>query len=218
MRLVTLTGMGGIGKTRLSLQVATELLNVFPDGVCFVPLAPISNPLLVVPTLAHLLGLEHQHGMQERITGHLDYLKLFLRDKHFLLLLDNFEQVVSAAPDLAELLLVCPHLKILMTSRAVLHVQGEQEFPVPPLALPEQTQLLTIEDIAQYPALALFVQRAQAVKPDFLLTEANIFTIAAICMHLDGLPLAIELAAARIKLLPPQALLMLSPSLHVAFS
>ena len=207
IRLVTLTGMGGIGKTRLSVQVATELLDVFPDGVCFVPLAPISNPLLVVPTIAHLLGLDHQHATQNSLAEHLDYLRVFLRDKHFLFLLDNFEQVVSAAPDLAELLIACPKVNILVTSRAALHIQGEQEFPVPPLALPKQAQHLTSENLAKYAAVNLFVQRAQAVKPDFLFTEANASTIAEICLRLDGLPLAIELAAARIKLLPPQALL-----------
>src|SRR5205807_355480 len=132
---------------------------------------------------------------------------VFLRDKHFLLLLDNFEQVVSAAPDLAELLIACPKVKILVTSRAALHVQGEQEFPVPPLSLPKQAHLLASENLAQYAAVDLFVQRAQAVKPDFLFTEANAHAIAEICIRLDGLPLAIELAAARIKLLPPQALL-----------
>ena len=150
VRLVTLTGMGGIGKTRLGVQAATELLDVFPDGVCFVPLAPLSNPLLVVPTIAHLLGLDHQHATQNSMTEHLDYLRVFLRDKHFLLLLDNFEQVVSAAPDLAELLIACPKVKILVTSRAVLHVQGEQEFPVPPLSLPTQAHLLASKNLTQY--------------------------------------------------------------------
>ncbi len=137
----------------------------------------------------------------------MDYVKAFLRDKHFLLLMDNFEQVVSAAPYLTELLSVCPHLKILVSSRAALHVHGEQEFPVPPLACPRRTQLPAIEDLSQYSAITLFLQRAKAVKPDFALTRTNVPTVAAICRHLDGLPLAIELAAARIKLLPPQALL-----------
>jgi predicted ATPase/DNA-binding CsgD family transcriptional regulator len=207
VRLVTLTGMGGIGKTRLGIQVASELLDVFPDGVCFVPLAPISNPLQVIPAIAHLLGLDHQHTTQNSMAEDLDYLRAFLREKTFLLLLDNFEQVVSAAPQLIELLVACPKVSILVTSRAVLHVQGEQEFPVPALSLPTQTHLLTYENLTQFAAVDLFVQRAQAVKPDFLFTEANARAIADICIRLDGLPLAIELAAARIKLLPPQALL-----------
>ncbi len=207
VRLVTLTGTGGIGKTRLGIQVTNELLEVFPDGVCFVPLAPLSNPLLVIPTIAHLLGLDHQHATQNSKSEHLDYLRAFLREKRFLLLLDNFEQVVPAAPDLAELLTACPKVKMLVTSRAALHIQGEQEFPVPPLSLPKQAHLLASEHLAQYAAVNLFVQRAQAVKPDFLFNAANAHAIAEICIRLDGLPLAIELAAARIKLLPPQALL-----------
>ncbi|HLJ32412.1 MAG TPA: tetratricopeptide repeat protein, partial [Ktedonobacteraceae bacterium] len=216
VRLVTLTGMGGIGKTRLGVQIATGLLDVFPDGLCFVPLAPVSDPLLVIPTIAHLLGLNHQHSPQNSIAEDLEYLKTFLHAKHFLLLLDNFEHVVSAAPDLAELLIACPRVKIIVTSRAALHIQGEQEFPVPPLSLPAQAHPLASEDLAQYAAVALFVQRAQAVRPDFLLTDGNAHAIAEICIRLDGLPLAIELAAARIKLLPPQALLQrLSHTLSV---
>lgn len=207
VRFVTLTGTGGIGKTRLGLQVATELLDEFVDGICFVPLAPVSDPALVVHTIAHMLGMEHQYVRQRLVVEHMDYVKAFLQDKRFLLLLDNFEQVLSAAPELAELLIACPQLKILVTSRAVLHIQGEREFPVPPLALPKRTHLPGFEEIAQYPAITLFIQRAQAVKPDFVLTEANAQAIAAICMQLDGLPLAIELAAARVKLLPAQALL-----------
>ncbi len=207
MHLLTLTGPGGIGKTRLSLQVASELLDVFVDGICFVPLATITDPGAAIHALAHALGLEHQFVRQRTFEEHMDYVKAFLRDKHFLLLMDNFEQVVSAAPYLTELLSVCPHLKILVSSRAALHVHGEQEFPVPPLACPRRTQLPAIEDLSQYSAITLFLQRAKAVKPDFALTRTNVPTVAAICRHLDGLPLAIELAAARIKLLPPQALL-----------
>jgi predicted ATPase/DNA-binding CsgD family transcriptional regulator len=207
VRLVTLTGTGGIGKTRLGLQAATELLDTFADGVFFVPLATISDPKLVIPTIAHLLGLEYPQVGPGRPMQHMEYLKVSLQDKHFLLLLDNFEQVVSAAPDLAELLITCPHLKMLVTSRAVLHMHGEHEFPVPALAWPKSAHLPEDEDLSQYPAVALFLQRALAIKPDLDITEANAQAIISICKYLEGLPLAIELAAARIKLLPPRALL-----------
>ena len=202
VRLVTLTGPGGVGKTRLGLQVATDLLDDLADGVCFVPLAPISDPDLVVPALAQTLGIKEAG---ERPL--LDLLQAYVRDKHLLLLLDNFEQVAAAAPMLADLLAGCPQLKILVTSRAVLHIRGDHEFPVPPLALPDLTHLPESEMLSQYAAVALFLERAKAVRPDFQLTLANAHAIAEICVRLDGLPLAIELAAARIKLLPPQALL-----------
>jgi predicted ATPase/class 3 adenylate cyclase/DNA-binding CsgD family transcriptional regulator len=207
VRLLTLTGMGGIGKTRLGLAVATELLESFADGVCFVPLASISDPALVVPTIARLLGLEQTHTGAGAALLDMEYLKAFLQEKHFLLVLDNFEQVVRAAPDLTELLVTCLRLSILVTSRAALHLLGEHEFPVPPLAFPKRMQSPTSEDLVQYAAVTLFLQRVLAVKPDFALTKANIHAIATICKHLDGLPLAIELAAARSKILPPQALL-----------
>jgi predicted ATPase/DNA-binding CsgD family transcriptional regulator len=138
---------------------------------------------------------------------HMEFLEVSLRDKRVLLLLDNFEQVVAAAPDLAELLSACPQLKILVTSREVLHIQGEYEFPVPPLGLPTSAYLPEGEDLSQYPAVELFLQRALAIKPDLAITQENAQAIISICRHLEGLPLAIELAAARIKLLPPQALL-----------
>jgi predicted ATPase/DNA-binding CsgD family transcriptional regulator len=202
VRLVTLTGPGGVGKTRLSLQVATDLLDAFADGVCFVPLAPIRDPDLVTSMLAQVLGLKEANEQPL-----LDLLKASLQDKRLLLLLDNFEQVLAAAPRLSDLLADCPHLKILVTSRAVLHLRGEHEFPVPPLALPDFTHLPESEALAQYAAVALFLECARAVKPDFELTPANSRAIAEICIRLDGLPLAIELAAARSKLLPPQALL-----------
>src|SRR5260370_13350128 len=209
VRMVTLTGTGGIGKTRLSLEVATALLSDFSDGVYFVPLASISDAALVIPAIAHTLGLKHKSAArQPPVTEHMDYLKTSLREKRCLLLLDNFEQVIPAASDLSELLTACPNLKILVTSRAVLHIQGEYEFPVPPLALPDGTSPLAIEELTQYAAIALFLQRALAIKPDFDITTTNVQTIATICRRLDGLPLAIELAAARIKLLPPQALLL----------
>ena len=202
IRLLTLTGTGGIGKTRLASQVAMDLSEVFIHGVCLVQLAPISDPDLVVPTIAQTLGLR---DVEERSL--FESLKAFLRDKHLLLLLDNFEQVLQAAPALVELLLACPPIKILVTSRAVLHVEGEYEFAVPPLSLPNPLHLPAHEELLQYGAVALFVERAQTVKPTFVLSEDNAAAIAQICIRLDGLPLSIELAAARSKLLPPQALL-----------
>ncbi len=202
VRLVTLTGPGGTGKTRLGLQVAAELSDLFADGVYFVNLAPLSDPTLVVSTIAQTLDLK-ETGEQPL----LDRLKGYLRDKQILVLLDNFEQVVSAALQVADLLAASPKLKVIVTSREVLHVRGEQEFPVPPMAVPDPAHLPDMVALAQYEALALFIQRAQAVKPDFQVTPANARDIAEICVQLDGLPLAIELAAARIKLLPPKALL-----------
>jgi predicted ATPase/DNA-binding CsgD family transcriptional regulator len=202
VRLVTLTGPGGVGKTRLALQVAADLLDEFADGICFVPLAPISDPDLVPSTIAQMLGLK-EPGDQSL----LDLLKASLQDKCLLLLLDNFEQVLAAVPWLADLLAACPSLKVMVTSRAVLHIRGEHEFPVPSLALPDFTHLPESEALSQYAAVALFLERARTVKLDFQLTPANTRTITEICIRLDGLPLAIELAAARIKLLPPQALL-----------
>src|SRR5579872_3296241 len=205
VRLVTLTGIGGIGKTRLGIEVANKLHATFADGVAFVPLAPIVHPGLVLPTIKHVLGLVQPARGQS--SDHRDDLKAFLQDRHMLLVLDNFEHVLSAAPNLTYLLLACPHLKLLVTSRAVLRVQGEHEFAVPPLALPKRTQLQTTEVLTQYAAVALFLERALATKPDLSLTKANMQAIAAICVHLEGLPLAMELAAARVKLLPPRALL-----------
>src|SRR6266699_164416 len=202
VRLLTLMGPGGVGKTRLGLEVAAELLDDYPDGVCFVPLATISDPELVVPTIAQVLGIK-EAGEQPVA----NLLQASLQDKRLLLLLDNFEQVTAAAPRLADLLTTCPQLKILVTSRAVLHIRGEHEFPVPPLALPDLTHLPGSESLSQYAAVAFFLHCAQAVRPDFQLTPANTRTIAEICVRLDGLPLAIELAAPRIKLLSPQALL-----------
>ena len=214
IRLLTLTGPGGIGKTRLGLQVAAELSDHFTDGVFFVNLAPLSDPALVIPTIANTLNIKESAGQSP-----LDQLKVALGDKHLLLLLDNFEQVLNAASQVNELLLASPKLKIIVTSRAVLHVRGEQEFAVPPLAVPDSSHVTDLVALSQYEAVALFISRAQAVKPDFQLTNANAPAVAAICARLDGLPLAIELAAARIKLLPPQALLSrLSQRLQVLTS
>jgi predicted ATPase len=202
VRLLTLTGTGGVGKTRLALQVATNMLDEFTDGVSFISLAPISDPDLVISSIAQALDLE-----ESRARPLLDLLKAFLRDKHLLLVLDNFEHLLPAAPHLANLLTSCPNLKLLVTSRATLHIQGEHEFPVPPLALPDLEHLPELEVLSHYASVALFLQRAQAVKPTFRVSTANAHPIAEICARLDGLPLAIELAAARIKLLSPQALL-----------
>jgi predicted ATPase/transcriptional regulator with XRE-family HTH domain len=202
VRLVTLTGTGGIGKTRLALGVASELRADFANGVCFVSLAALDDPTLVVSTIAHSLELKET---EQRPL--FDLLQVALREKRLLLLLDNFERLIPAAPRLADLLARCPQLKVLVTSRAVLHVQGEYEFPVSPLALPNLEQLPTSEALAASPAVALFLQRVQAVKPGFQLTAANARVIAEICVRLDGLPLALELAAVRLKLLSPPELL-----------
>ncbi len=202
VRLVTLTGAGGIGKTRLALRIAAEMSADFSNGVGFVPLAALQDPALVIPAINHSLGLKETEQWSP-----FDLLQIALRDKQQLLLLDNFEQLVQAAPQLMELLARCPQLKVLITSRAVLQVQGEYEFHVSPLALPNRKHPPADEALAEYAAVALFLQRAQAIKPDFQLTTANAAVIAKICLRLDGLPLAIELAAARIKLLSPQELL-----------
>src|SRR6266702_279016 len=188
VRLLTLTGTGGVGKTRLGLEVGTNLLADFADGVCFVPLAPMSDADLVIPTIAQALGIKEAG---ERTFA--DLLQAQVREKRLLLLLDNFEQVLAAAARLSALLADCPQLKLLVTSRAVLHIHGEHEFPVPPLALPDLALLPESEALAAYAAVTLFLHCAQAARPDFQATPANM--------------LAIELAAARVKLLPPQALL-----------
>ncbi len=200
--LLTLTGVAGSGKTRLALQVAAESINQFRDGVFFVALAPITEPSLVASTLAQALGVAESAGRSIH-----DSLKEYLQARHLLLVLDNFEQVISATPLLVELLAACRQLTLLVTSREGLRVRGEREYPVPPLALPNLTELPPLESVSQYPAIELFIQRAQAIKPDFHLTNETAPAVAEICYRLEGLPLAIELAAARIKLLPPRALL-----------
>ena len=201
-RLVTLTGPGGVGKTRLGLQVAAELAEHFPDGTWFVSLAPISDPDLVIPTISQVLGLR-----EARDQAPLEHLKSALQEKKMLLLLDNFEQVVSAAISVADMLSGCPHLKVLVTSREGLHVRAEREYPVPALLLPDMKRLPDLLALSQYEAVALFIERAQAVKPDFQVSNTNATAVAEICVRLDGLPLAIELAAARMRLFSPQALL-----------
>lgn len=202
VRLMTLTGPGGTGKTRLALQVVADLSDVFPHGIYFIDLAPVSDPTLVVPTIAQTLGVREE----EKLTP-LEHLKGELRQRQMLLLLDNFEQVIDAAAQMADLLAACPRLKLVVTSRSVLRIRAERDFAVPPLSLPTMKQLPDLPSLLQYEAVALFIQRTQAVKPDFQLTEANAPVIVEIAARLDGLPLAIELAAARMKLLSPEALL-----------
>jgi predicted ATPase/DNA-binding CsgD family transcriptional regulator len=202
VRLVTLTGTGGVGKTRLALSVAAFLHETFADGALFVPLAAICDPELVLSTLAEFLGLR-----PGRASAPLELLSLALHEKHLLVLLDNFEQLLAATPQLVDLLRACPRLKLLVTSRAVLHVQGEHEYSVGPLALPDRQRLDDLQALSQCAAVTLFVQRVQTRVPDFSLTSTNARAVAEICLRLDGLPLALELAAALSKLLPPQALL-----------
>ena len=201
-RLLTLTGAPGTGKTRLSLQLATDLREQFSDGACFVALASIEGPDLVPLAIGRALGL--QEGGNRPLA---DALEEYLRPKDMLLVLDNFEHVLPAATFVAELLRTAPRLRLLVTSRAPLHLRAEHEYPVPPLALPSTDVLPPLSTLAQCAAVALFVERAQSVKPDFALTETNARAVAEICTRLDGLPLSIELAAARSKLLPPQAML-----------
>src|SRR6266567_2721745 len=202
VRLLTLTGTAGVGKTRLALEVARLLVHNFADGVHVVTLAPISDPTLVIPTIAHSMGLT-----ESGLLPLLDLLKTSQREKQQLLLLDNFEQVITAATLLVELLEACPDVKILVTSREVLRLRAEHQFTVPPLALPDPRHLLDDRTLAHVPAVQLFLRRAQAITSDFQLTTDNATTIAEICLRLDGLPLAIELAAARVKALSLQALL-----------
>jgi predicted ATPase len=201
-RLLTLTGPGGVGKTRLALQVATELLEIYPEGVCFVSLAHLREPDLLLSTIAHALSLKEQGNRSL-----LSLLQAALQTKQLLLLLDNFEQVVTAANSLVELLEVCPTLKILVTSREALRLRAERQFLVNPMAMPDLMPLPENSALVQYPSVDLFLQRAQSVKLDVKLTLGNAAAIAELCIALDGLPLAIELAAAHMKWLTPQALL-----------
>jgi predicted ATPase/DNA-binding CsgD family transcriptional regulator len=200
--LLTLTGPGGVGKTRLALAVAADLAATFADGVGFVSLAPIRDPGLVIPTIAQGLGLRDMGSrpLTERLVE-------FLRNRHHLLVLDNFEHLLNAAPLLAEVLGACPQLTLLVTSRARLRLSDEHDYPVSPLALPAATGRPALADIVFAPAVRLFILRSQAANPKFTLSDANAETIAAICARLDGLPLAIELAAARINHLPLTAML-----------
>ena len=202
--LLTLTGPGGTGKTRLAVQVAAEALDQFQDGAYFVALAPILDPDLVAPTICQTLGVVMDGGRPP-----LDTLKNYLRGRELLLVLDNLEQVLDVAPQLVELLDGASGLKILVTSRIALRVSNERTYDVPSLSLPERTRSADGEDVlaalARSEAVQLFVERAQAVRADFTVTATNASDVAEVCRRLDGLPLAIELAAARVRLLPPAA-------------
>lgn len=207
VRLVTLTGPGGVGKTRLALRVAADLQQQFPDGVAFVPLAAIRDPSLVPATMTQALNIRSGEDLEP-----LERLQHFLRDRKMLLVLDNFEQILDAALVLSALLRTCPGLTLLVTSRAPLRLTGEHSFPVPPLAVPARAagdflNATALEEIASNDAVRLFVDRAEATSAGFALTPSNGAAVAAICQRADGLPLAIELAAARTAFLSPSALL-----------
>ncbi|GCE12839.1 tetratricopeptide repeat protein [Tengunoibacter tsumagoiensis] len=202
VRLLTLTGPGGVGKTRLALEVAQMLNDIFRDGCAFVELAPLREHTFVLPTIAQVLGLTEQlhHSFSEQLTT-------FLQEKHLLLIIDNAEHVMAMGPQLASLLTKCADLKILVTSRERLHLYGEYEYPVLPLEVPDLEALQSNPLPILSPAMELFVQRAQAANPTFVLTAEHRATIGELCVQLDGLPLAIELAAARIKFFSPAMLL-----------
>jgi len=199
-RLVTLTGPGGTGKTRLALQSAAETVDRFPDGVYYVDLASVLDPGLVASEIAMVLDVTQSADPP------LERLKRSLSGRRILLLLDNFEQVLAAAPLVGELLRAAPELRALVTSRAALRVSGEREFPVPPLGVPDLAHLPEPQQLDQFEAVVLFRERARAAQPDFSITADNARAVAEIAVRLDGLPLALELAAARTKLLPPQAI------------
>ena len=204
-RLVTLVGPPGVGKTRLSLAVAEDVLDQFDDGVFFVRLAPVSDPDQVAAAIAQALGLQMSGPNPPELQ-----LRAYLEEKHLLLVLDNFEQIVAAAPLVDDLLRRCPWLHVLVTSRQPLRVRGERQVTVQPLALPASALaggVATAKDMLRYPAVELFADRAEAVLPDFAVDDGNAAAVAELCRRLDGLPLAIELVAARVKLLPPAALL-----------
>jgi predicted ATPase len=207
VRLITVVGAPGIGKSRLTTHVASMVAPAFPDGVRYVPLEPISDAELVVPAIAKVLGVKE--GSEQPL---LRSLREFLRQRRLVLLLDNFEHVLEAAPAVAEILTACPGVKVLATSRAALHIRGEWRWPVSPLAAPDKALDKAPENetepgaATRYPAVELFVDRARAVQPAFALTEANVGDVCRICADLDGLPLAIELVAARSRTLSPAEL------------
>jgi predicted ATPase/class 3 adenylate cyclase len=202
VRLVTLVGPGGTGKTRLAFQAGAELLDSFSDGVYVANLAPLDDPALVLSTIADALHVQESGGRSLQ-----DVLIEYLRDKQMLLLLDNFEHLLPAAPAVSTLLAACPTLTVLVTSRASLRLSGEHEYPVSPLAVPPRAGLMSLDELAGVDSVALFVERARAIKSDFVLSPANAVSVTDICRRLEGLPLAIELAAARIRLFPPPVLL-----------
>jgi predicted ATPase/class 3 adenylate cyclase/Tfp pilus assembly protein PilF len=202
VRLLTLSGVGGGGKTRLALQAAADMVDDFEHGVFFVPLAALSDPALVLQTIAQAFDVRETAGRQLK-----EQLKDHLREKQMLLALDNFEQVIDAAPLVTDLLSAAPRLKVLVTSREVLRLSAETDYPVPPLSLPDLKRLPPLERLTQYEAVALFIARAVAVRASFTVTNENAPAVAEICYRLDGLPLAIELAAAHVRVLPPQRML-----------
>jgi predicted ATPase/DNA-binding XRE family transcriptional regulator len=202
VHLLTLTGPGGVGKTRLGLEVAEQLLDQFADGVCFVALAPINDPAMVPSAIAQALQVKQGAGQSVDET-----LEQYLRERQLLLVLDNFERLLDAGPPLARLLAACPRLKVLVTSRVVLHLQGEHNYEVPPLTLPTAEHRLSPEQLGRYEGIRLFMQRAQAANSQFTITTENAPAVIELCRRLDGLPLAIELAAARVSVLPPEAVL-----------
>jgi predicted ATPase/DNA-binding XRE family transcriptional regulator len=201
-RLLTLTGSGGVGKTRLALHVARAASDAYRDGVVWVELAPVGEEALVIPAIARAMGLEEVPG-----GDHGAALRTYLRDRQALLVIDNFEHVLGAAMDLAALLRGCPGVSILATSRAPLHIRGEQEYVVPPLELPPAGHPTARSDVANVPAVQLFVWQVRQRDPSFALCDENAAEVAAICRRLDGVPLALELAAARVKLLGTPELL-----------
>src|SRR3712207_150495 len=202
IHLLTLTGTGGVGKTRLAIEAARNTVELFPDGAVFVALASLSDPTLVIPTIVRSIDLRETEGRTSR-----EVLFAHLQNKQLLLVLDNFEHLLEAAPEVENLVEACPNLPVLATSRAPLRVRGEQEYPVPPLGLPASTRTPAPQEIVSSPSGRLFVERARATFPTFELTDGNARSVAAICWRLAGMPLALELAAARVRFLTPATLL-----------